>query len=59
MHVLFANAQINNMVDKVKDSQAKNWSEGKWQGTAPLGYLNRRDDDNKAIILLCNDVKKK
>lgn len=52
MHVLFANAQINNMVDKVKDSQAKNWSEGKWQGTAPLGYLNRRDDDNKAIIIV-------
>ena len=37
MFVMFANAQVNSQTDKVKASQAKNWSEGKWQGTAPLG----------------------
>ena len=51
MHVLFANAQINNMIDKVKDSLNKNWAEGKWQGRAPLGYLNQRNEDNKAVIV--------
>lgn len=52
IHVLMANAQVNNMTDKVKDSQAKNWAAGKWQGAAPLGYLNRRDEDNKAFIIM-------
>ncbi len=52
MFVMFANAQVNSQTDKVKASQAKNWSLGKWQGTAPLGYLNRRDEDNKATIIV-------
>lgn len=52
MFVMFANAQVNSQTDKVKASQAKNWSEGKWQGTAPLGYLNKKDDDNKSIIIV-------
>ena len=52
MHVLMANAQVNNMIDKVKGSQRLNRSLGKWQGSAPLGYLNRRDEDNKATLIL-------
>lgn len=52
MHVLMANAQVNNMIDKVKGSQRLNRSQGKWQGSAPLGYLNRRDEDNKATLIL-------
>lgn len=52
MFVMFANAQVNSQTDKVKASQAKNWSLGKWQGTAPLGYLNRWDEDNKATIIV-------
>ncbi len=36
MHVLMANAQVNNMIDKVKGSQRLNRSQGKWQGSAPL-----------------------
>lgn len=52
MFVMFANAQVNSQTDKVKASLAKNWSLGKWQGTAPLGYLNKKDDDNKSIIVV-------
>lgn len=52
MFVMFANAQVNSQTDKVKASQAKNWSLGKWQGMAPLGYLNKKDDDNKSIIIV-------
>lgn len=52
MHVLMANAQVNTMVDKVKASQRLNRSQGKWQGSSPLGYLNRRDEDNKATLVL-------
>ncbi len=42
MFVMFANAQVNSQTDKIKASQAKNWADGKWQGTAPLGYLNKK-----------------
>ena len=52
MHVLMANAQINNMIDKVKASQEKNWSLGKWQGLAPIGYLNTKDEDRKATLII-------
>lgn len=48
MHVLMANAQVNNMIDKVKASQAKNWSLGKCQGYAPLGYLNTKDENYRS-----------
>ena len=52
MHVLMANFQVNTMIDKVKASQRKNWSDGKWQGLAPIGYLNVRDEDRKATIVV-------
>ena len=52
MHVLMANFQVNTMIDKVKASQKKNWSDGKWQGLCPIGYLNVRDEDRKATIVI-------
>lgn len=52
LHVLMANAQVNNMIDKVKASQRKNWADGKWQGLCPIGYLNVRDEDRKATIVV-------
>ena len=52
MHVLMANAQVNNMIDKVKASQAKNWSLGKCQGYAPLGYLNTKDENYRSTIIV-------
>lgn len=52
MFVMFANAQVNSQTDKVKASLAKNWSMGKWQGYAPIGYLNIRTEDNKADLIV-------
>ena len=52
MHVLMANAQVNNMIDKIKGSLHLNRSQGKWQGASPLGYLNRRDEDGKATLII-------
>lgn len=52
MHVLMANAQVNNMIDKVKASQSKNWSLGKCQGYAPLGYLNAKDENYRSTVIL-------
>ena len=52
MHVLMANAQVNNMIDKVKVSQSKNWSLGKCQGYAPLGYLNAKDENYRSTVIL-------
>ena len=52
MHVLMANAQVNNMIDKVKASQTKNWSLGKCQGYTPLGYLNAKDENYRSTVIL-------
>lgn len=52
MHVLMANFQVNTMIDKVKASQKQNWADGKWQGLAPIGYLNARDNDRKATLII-------
>ena len=52
MHVLMANFQVNTMIDKVKASQAKNWSLGKCQGYAPLGYLNTKDENYRSTIVV-------
>lgn len=52
MHVLMANFQVNHQTEKVKESQKENWEAGKWQGLAPIGYLNAKDDDRKATIVI-------
>lgn len=52
MHVLMANFQVNCQTEKVKESQKENWEAGKWQGLAPIGYLNERDEDRKATIVV-------
>lgn len=52
MHILMANFQVNVMIDKVKSSQKENWSLGKWQGLAPIGYINAKDDDRKATLII-------
>ena len=54
MNVLMAGNYTDSLSYNVKRSLVKNWNSGKWQGTAPLGYLNRHtdDDDNKAIIIV-------
>ena len=52
LFVLMANSYVLSLSDNVKRSQNYNWSIGKWQSRAPLGYLNKRDENNKAIIVI-------
>ena len=52
MHILMANFQVNVMIDKVKSSQKENWSQGKWQALAPIGYLNAKDERKRATLIL-------
>jgi DNA invertase Pin-like site-specific DNA recombinase len=53
MYVLMAYSPVVNMVDKVKSSLNKNWNAGKWQGFAPIGYINipRRSSKQSDIII--------
>lgn len=52
MNVLMAGNYTDSLSYNVKRSLDKNFSEGKWQGFAPLGYLNKRDEDNKAYMIV-------
>lgn len=51
MGILSAKMYIASMRDNVNRSMNYNWSLGKWQGRAPIGYLNTRDETNKATII--------
>ena len=55
MHVLMANFQVNHQTEKVKESQKENWEASKRQGLAPIGYLNVRDEDRKATVVIDKD----
>lgn len=58
MNVLLANNYTDSLSYNVKRSQIRNWNQGKWQGTAPLGYLNRHtDDDNNEAIIIKDPVR--
>ena len=52
MSVLMANSYIISLSDNVKRSQKYNRKQGKWQGNAPIGYLNTRDENNKATVTI-------
>lgn len=52
MSVLMANSYVLSMTDNVKRSQKYNWSQGKYQGLSPLGYLNSRDENKQSKIIL-------
>jgi hypothetical protein len=52
MGILSAKMYIGSMTDNVKRSVRHNIvNEGKWQSQAPIGYLNRRDDRDRSIII--------
>ena len=38
--------------DNVKRSMEFNWSQGKWQALAPIGYLNIKDKEGKSQIII-------
>lgn len=50
--VFTAKAYVAALRDNVKRSIDYNTKHGVWQSQAPLGYLNRRDDNNKPIIIV-------
>ena len=52
MCVLMANSYIVSLSDNVKRSVRYNREHGKWQGNAPIGYLNVRDENRKANIII-------
>lgn len=52
MCVLMANSYILALSDNVKRSMEFNWSQGKWQALAPIGYLNVKDKEGKSQIII-------
>ena len=52
MCVLMANCYILSLSDNVKRSMEYNWSQGKWQSKAPMGYLNVKDNNGKSAIII-------
>ena len=52
MQVLMANSYVISLSSNVKRSLELNWSQGKWQGYAPLGYINKKDDNNKSTLVV-------
>ena len=52
MSVLMAKTYIANMRDNIKRSMNYNRSHGVWQSTAPMGYLNARDNNHNPTLIL-------
>ena len=52
MYVLMANFQNNTMIEKVKASQKEGLAMGRFLGLAPIGYLNTKDEDKRATIVV-------
>lgn len=52
MGILSAKMYVGALRDNVNRSMEYNWSLGKWQGSAPTGYLNARDANNNKTIIV-------
>lgn len=52
MHVLMANSYVISLSSNVKRSLEYNWSQGKWQGFAPIGYLNKTNEDETKTLIV-------
>lgn len=52
MNVLMANSYVISLSYNVKRSMKQNMEKGKWQGFAPIGYLNKRGEDGKATLIV-------
>jgi len=50
--VFMAKQYINNLVDYARNSHQHKLDKGEWPHTAPLGYLNRKDDCGRSSIVL-------
>lgn len=51
-YIMLAESYTNNISDNVKRSFNQMREEGKLTGSAPIGYLNRRDENGNADIIL-------
>lgn len=58
MCVLMANSYILALSDNVKRSMEFNWSQGKWQALAPIGYLNVKDKNGKSQVIIDKNVRR-
>ena len=47
--VVLAKYYIDNMKTDIRKGLDKRWDDGYWNGRAPVGYINRRDDSNAWI----------
>ena len=50
--VMASKTYIGNMRDAIIAGHNKNTRNGKWDGFAPLGYLNVRDENGKATVII-------
>ena len=50
--VMASKTYIGNMRDAIIAGHNKNTQNGKWDGFAPLGYLNVRDESGKASVII-------
>lgn len=52
MGILSAKMYVGNLRDNVRRSMEYNWLHGKLQGGSPTGYLNVRNKENKADVII-------
>ncbi len=52
MGVIMAQSYIDNMRDNVKRSIDQKIRQGEWIATAPIGYLNARDNKGKSTVIV-------
>ncbi len=50
--ILSAKMYIGSMQENVKRSQRFNRAAGKWQGLAPIGYLNAKDENRRSTLIV-------
>jgi site-specific DNA recombinase len=50
--VMMAQAYVDSLRDNVKRSIDYKFRNGEWGGKAPLGYLNKRDENGKSVLVL-------
>ena len=52
MNVLMAQSYVDSLSDNVKRSLDHKLRKGEWIGSAPLGYLNDKDEKNNSIVVV-------
>lgn len=58
MQAFAANEERNRIVDRVKTGIHFSLMQGRYSGKAPVGYLNGRDTQNKALLIIDENKRK-